>query len=139
MTVSLRPKYTSLLFPRKRGSRVTERAPSAGPPLSRGKQPVGRVGTVLFFLALCLPATEHAHAQASSDQLLKRVVDEVIVPGYANLVQAAVVQQVQWQAFCVTPSADGMASARDAYHRAADAWSSIEVIHYGPISEDFRG
>ena len=30
-------------------------------------------------------------------------------------------------------------SLRDAYHRTADAWSSIELVHYGPIAEDFRG
>jgi uncharacterized protein len=100
---------------------------------------VGRVCTALFFLALLLPATQQTHAQASSDELLKRVVDDVIVPGYANLVQAAVVEQVQWQAFCAAPSADSMASVRDAYQRTADAWSSIEIIHYGPIAEDFRG
>jgi uncharacterized protein len=100
---------------------------------------LGRVCTALFFLVLLLPAAQPAHAQASSDELLKRVVDDVIVPGYANLVQAAVVEQFQWQAFCVAPSPDSLASVRDAYHRTADAWSSIEVIHYGPIAEDFRG
>ena len=41
--------------------------------------------------------------------------------------------------FCAATSADGMAKLRDAYHGAADAWSSIEMIHYGPIAEDFRG
>jgi predicted lipoprotein len=95
-----------------------------------------------LFIALGLFAllpSQQVHAQASADELLKRVVDEVIVPGYANLVQSAAVQQVQWQAFCAAPSADGMAKLRDAYHRTADAWSSIETIRYGPISEDFRG
>jgi uncharacterized protein len=131
--------HTKFLSLRKRGPRVAERSASSGPPLSRGKKLAGHVCTALLFLGLLLPTPHQAQAQASSDQLLKRVVDDVIVPGYANLVQAAVVEQVQWQALCTAPSAEGMALVRDAYHRTADAWSSIEMIHYGPIAEDFRG
>jgi predicted lipoprotein len=80
-----------------------------------------------------------AHAQSSPDELLRRVVEEVIVPGYANLVTVAEGQQAEWQSFCPSPSAAGMESLRDAYHRTADSWSSIETVHYGPIAEDFRG
>ena len=80
-----------------------------------------------------------AHGQSPADDLLRRVVDEVIVPGYADLVTSAEAQQAQWQAFCPAPSSAGMASLRDAYQRTADAWSSIELVHYGPIAEDFRG
>src|SRR5262245_11974001 len=94
------------LSPRKRGPRVVgviaqqlsrERSASSGPPLSRGKH-VGRCAyTVLFLLAVLPFAIQQTHAQASSDALLKRVVDEIIVPGYGNLVRAADGQQEQWQ------------------------------------------
>jgi predicted lipoprotein len=90
---------------------------------------------VLLPIALLQPA----HAQTPADNLLRRVVDEVIVPGYSNLAAAAAAQQTQWQALCPAPSAAGMAALRVAYHRTADAWSSIELVHYGPIAEDFRG
>ncbi|HEX6092053.1 MAG TPA: imelysin family protein, partial [Dongiaceae bacterium] len=90
---------------------------------------------MLLPIALLQPA----RAQTPADNLLRRVVDEVIVPGYSNLAAAAAAQQTQWQAFCPAPSAAGMAALRVAYHRTADAWSSIELVHYGPIAEDFRG
>jgi predicted lipoprotein len=80
------------------------------------------------------------HAQSAPDGLLlRRVVDEVIVPGYADLAQAAEAQQAQWQSFCPSPTPEGLAKLRDAYHRTADSWSSIELVHYGPIADDFRG
>src|SRR5262245_49255582 len=115
------------------------------PPPREGEGGVARRDAsfaLLFSLSLfaaLFHAAPPALAQTSADDLLKRIVDSVILPGYANLVQAAAVEQVQWQAFCASPSADGMAKVRDAYHRSADAWSSIEIIHYGPIAEDFRG
>src|SRR5262245_27418346 len=142
------PEPPSLLSPRKRGPRVVsviaqqlsrERSASSGSPLSRGKQFGARVCRTLLFLALLPLGMPQAHAQTSSDELLDRVVNDVIVPGYANLVQAAEMERAQWQAFCTAPSADGMAKLRDAYHGTADAWSSIEMVHYGPIAEDFRG
>jgi predicted lipoprotein len=94
---------------------------------------------VFILLTFLLPTLHPAHAQTPADDLLRRVVDEVIVPGYANLVASAEAQQAQWRAFCPAPSSAGLASLRDSYHRTADAWSSIELIHYGPIAEDFRG
>ena len=115
MRATLQSKRTHLLSARKWGPSFAERLASSGPPLSRGKQIIGRVRTALLFVALLLHATQQSHAQASSDELLERVVDDVIVPGYADLVQAAVVEQVQWQAFCAVPSADSMAAVRDAY------------------------
>jgi predicted lipoprotein len=53
--------------------------------------------------------------------------------------QAAEAQHTRWQSFCPAPSPTGIAALRDAYHHTADAWSSIELVHYGPIAEDFRG
>src|SRR5205823_7679797 len=32
----------------------------------------------------------------------------------------------------------GFDEARDAYRRTADAWTEIEFVRYGPISDDFR-
>ena len=106
-------------------------------PLSRG--PRAAELAAIFLTAFLLVVPQPVHAQTPADDLLRRVVDEVIVPGYGNLVTVAEAQQTQWQAFCPAPSPAGLTSLRDAYRRTADAWSSIELVHYGPIAEDFRG
>jgi len=154
MLILVQAEFKGFLPPRKRGPRSCSALFNPGPPLSRGKRfgstaskfkgtPFSRckvVAVAPFILALLLLAPlQQVQAQAPADELLRRVVNEVIVPGYANLVQTAEAQQAQWQSFCAAPSAEGFASAREAYHRSADAWSSIEIIHYGPIAEDFRG
>jgi len=94
---------------------------------------------VVVLVALLLWSPLAAHAQASPDDLLRRVVDKVIVPGYVNLNAQAFWQDALWKSFCAAPSAPGLALMRDNYQHAADAWSSIELIHYGPIADDFRG
>lgn len=64
------------------------------------------------------------------------VAKEFIVPRYAALATATAAQRDAWQSFC---DGGGDPAALDrAYHDAADAWSAVEIIHYGPIGVGVR-
>ncbi|CAN5338033.1 imelysin family protein [soil metagenome] len=90
---------------------------------------------VLILLALAPVAMP---ARADTAPVLKRIVDEFIFPRYRTLLSAAAAQTQAWQAYCPAPSDAGAAGLRDAYRATADAWSAIEFLHYGPVSENFR-
>jgi predicted lipoprotein len=91
---------------------------------------------VLLCLGL-LPIPAQA-ARVTTEYLVDRLVTEYIVPHYGALAKAADEQDKTWERFCAAPSPAGFDAAREAYRHTADAWSQIEFIHYGPISEEFR-
>jgi predicted lipoprotein len=94
--------------------------------------------TVLIAGMLLLASSPANAARVSTEYLVDRLVSEYIVPRYAALSAAADAQEDVWGQFCVRPMPAGFEAARQAYRRTADAWSEIELIRYGPISEEFR-
>jgi len=68
----------------------------------------------------------------------RRLVSELIIPDYDTLVMAAQKQTVLWQAFLANPNPQAVVQLKSAYLAAADAWSAIEFLHFGPASADFR-
>ena len=91
---------------------------------------------LVLILLLAVVAT-HASA-ADRREILDRIAGEFIVPRYQALAEATGQQKEAWDRFCKAPSAQRIDNLEKAFHRAADAWSSIELVHYGPISTDFR-
>jgi predicted lipoprotein len=77
-------------------------------------------------------------ASAHDATLARRLADGFIVPRYEALARAADAQRDAWRTFCAAPTEAALADLRAAYLAAADAWSSIEIVRYGPVSEDFR-
>ena len=97
----------------------------------------------LTITLLFLAAVSHAQAQAPGigterKRILLRVGHEYIVPRYEILTAAMQSQKDAWDAFCVSPGKDGFASVQSQFQQAADAWSGIEFVLYGPISVDYR-
>lgn len=93
-----------------------------------------------FLVVLCLITTAVLPGAARADQpaLATAIVEQVVVPGYQRLRTTTDAQATAWRGFCATPRADGIDSLRQAYQEAADAWSSIEFLHYGPIGDGLR-
>lgn len=94
------------------------------------------IGLALLGLMLSARASD-SHA-ADLRAVAGRIVGEVIVPRYRALADATAAQRRAWERFCTAPAEVGVADLRKAYQLAADAWSSIEFLHYGPIGEAFR-
>ena len=93
-----------------------------------------------FLVVLGLLATVLLPAPARADQrtLAIAIARQVIVPGYQKLRVTTEAQATAWRGFCAAPKADGVDGLRQAYQTAADAWSSIEFLHYGPIGDGLR-
>lgn len=92
---------------------------------------------LLLLLLVLLPRA--AMAQPADDRpLVQRIVAEFILPRYQALEQAMAAQQAAWQVACPAPDAEAVTGLQAAYQDAADAWSAIEFLHFGPIGDDFR-
>lgn len=89
--------------------------------------------------ALLLGAVLATQALAADHvAIAKKIASEVAIPRYQALALVAGVEADAWNDFCLLPTRDGLETVRQAYHATADAWSTVEIIHYGTVSEDFR-
>ncbi|MCK0195522.1 imelysin family protein [Ancylobacter sp. 6x-1] len=66
------------------------------------------------------------------------VVESWLLPRYDALARAARAQKEAWEAFCTKPSAEGVASLREAFGTASDAWVAVEFVSYGQIVLQLR-
>ncbi|MBM6593337.1 imelysin family protein [Microvirga pudoricolor] len=91
-----------------------------------------RLILALIFSTLAFPSL------ADNRAAIVQAARDFIVPRYEVLAQTTQGQNEAWKGFCAAPRADAIGSLRDAYNKAADAWSGIEFVLYGPVSTDFR-
>jgi len=89
-------------------------------------------------LPLLLAVVAIDASAADRREILDRIAGDFIVPRYQALADATGEQKKVWDSFCAKPSAAGVDDLQAAFHKVADAWSSIEIVRYGPISKDFR-
>ncbi len=81
-----------------------------------------------------MPATANEKATG----IVSRAIDGFIRPGYANF-HAATGNLVQAEkALCDAPSQQALDAARQSFGETVDAWSAIEIIRFGPVTEDNR-
>lgn len=98
-----------------------------------------RLLPMLAIVAVAL-ATPGPSARAE-DQYLRaalKVVDEVIVPGWRSVEQAAQSQHDTIDRLCDAPSAESLSAARDAFSALVASFGRIEFARFGPAREDFR-
>ncbi|MGD9741788.1 MAG: imelysin family protein [Dongiaceae bacterium] len=65
-----------------------------------------------------------------------KVAQEFVLPRYMELATDAAAERDAWDRFC-RQGAD-IAALDHAYYETADAWSAIEILHYGPIGIGVR-
>ncbi|WP_157014166.1 imelysin family protein [Mesorhizobium xinjiangense] len=83
-------------------------------------------------------AAPMAHAAEPSINAVKAAIDNYVRPAYAAFAQRSVAAAKTMEALCQAPSPDRLAAAQDAFMQAAGAWSFIEPVRIGPITEDNR-
>jgi predicted lipoprotein len=93
-------------------------------------------GIACILVAMVSPEPSVAAPDAAATA--QRVVAQFVVPRYQELRSVAAMQDAKWRDVCATPSLEGIATLRRAYLAAADAWSAIEFLAYGPAASDFR-
>jgi predicted lipoprotein len=95
-----------------------------------------------FALALALPlllaAAAPAPAAVKAADVIRRAVDGFVRPAYATLSERASAMDQGMKALCEKPSAPALDAAREEFSGLVEAWSRVEFIRFGPITEDNR-
>jgi predicted lipoprotein len=97
----------------------------------------GRSLATALALCLLLPSTA-AHASEPSDKVIAAAIDGFIRPAYGRLVETTAELGKSMITLCATPSGDKLAAARAAFARTTASWSEVEIIRFGPVTEQNR-
>lgn len=84
------------------------------------------------------PSPPPVLTQEDARQLMGRVVDGFIRPGYRAFAARSAELTNAMASLCATPSAETQANARKAFAAAATAWARIEIVRVGPVIEKNR-
>ncbi|PLP56149.1 peptidase M75, Imelysin [Mesorhizobium loti] len=95
-----------------------------------------------LFIALVLPlglaVAGPASAAVQASDVVNGAVDGFIRPAYASLQQHTASTAKAVKALCATPSQQALDAARVEFAGAVTAWSTIEIVRFGPITENNR-
>jgi len=101
----------------------------------RGWRSVGWL-LLVAVLPFLLPTGRPAAAAPDLQPIALKVAQEFVLPRYTELAIDAAAERDAWDRFC-KQNAD-IAALDHAYYETADAWSAIEILHYGPIGIGVR-
>ncbi len=108
-------------------------------PLTPTLSPRGRGGALAFLAAVLFSASVcPAHAETDHAAIAKASLTEVIRPGYAALSDATGALSGKVEQLCKEPSEATLKDAKDAFAAAVTAWSKVEILRFGPITEEQR-
>ena len=95
---------------------------------------------MLIVAALSCVAARHRHAQAEADHaaIARAALTEVIRPGYAALAGAAGALQGKMRRALPATVGAGPRQAKQAFAATVAAWSKVEILRFGPVTEDHR-
>ena len=88
--------------------------------------------------ALLCASTTLAYAEADHAAIARATLSEVIRPGYAALAEEAAALKDKVGSLCREPSASSLEASRVAFAAAVRAWSKVEILRFGPITEGRR-
>ncbi len=77
-------------------------------------------------------------ANEKATDIVTGAIDGFIRPGYAAFHQATGELIEAEQALCAAPSQQALDAARQSFGKTVDAWSTIEIIRFGPVTEENR-
>jgi predicted lipoprotein len=96
----------------------------------------GRVAIRAIALAtLLLGPTVSAHAE---NAVIARAIDSFVRPAYGEFHSATRELARNVQALCAAPAKAALATARDNFKNTVRAWSTVESIRFGPVTEANR-
>ncbi|GAA4125940.1 imelysin family protein [Aminobacter aganoensis] len=86
-------------------------------------------------LTLAVPA---AHANPASDKVIADAIDGFIRPAYGRLIGATETLGKSMDTLCTAPSDGNLDAARQQFSKTTATWSEVEIIRFGPITEQNR-
>lgn len=89
-------------------------------------------------LALALAMSSSASASVKASDVIQRAIDGFVRPAYASLHDHADTLAKAMDMLCQAPSQDNLDAAHTEFSATVAAWSSAEIIGFGPIKENNR-
>lgn len=104
---------------------------------------MSRLFAVLFLIVSLSPLAAQENVVVRTDvdypAVALRIIEEFAEPRYAVLLARAQAQNAVWTAFCAAePNDDGFSRLMLHFVETVNAWSDVEILRYGPVSDDFR-
>jgi predicted lipoprotein len=75
-------------------------------------------------------------ASAAQSPVVKAAIEGFVKPAYAEFRSAAEQMRTEMEALCADPSPDKFAAAQSTFLILVKAWSSAELVRFGPVTED---
>ena len=97
----------------------------------------GRLAACLILAIFTLIAAP-ALPQEQTATIVRQAIDGFVRPGYAAFHRATVELSATVDALCETRSQLALDAARQDFGKTVDAWSRIEIIRFGPVTEQNR-
>ena len=91
-----------------------------------------------FAIVAALGGSAHAVDAGLARSIVADAAGNYVQPGYWDLAEAAAGMRKRVEALCARPSQNGLDAARRQFSDAVDAWSAIEMIRFGPVTENNR-
>ncbi len=91
------------------------------------------VPALMLLIALSVPA-----AATEPAEVLRRAVDSVIRPGFAQLAGRAVGLEKDISNLCASPSDTGLKLVRQQFGKVVDAYGQVAFLRFGPLVEASR-
>jgi predicted lipoprotein len=97
----------------------------------------GRLAACLILGIFTLIA-DPAMPQEQTSTIVRQAIDGFVRPGYAAFHRAVSDLSATVDALCETPSQTALDAARQNFGETAAAWARIEIVRFGPVTEENR-
>jgi uncharacterized protein len=100
--------------------------------------PARRPALVIILAIMLGLCASTARAETDQAAIAQASLTKVIRPGYAALATVTGALKDKIGALCQQPSADALDQAKSAFAGVVETWSKVEILRFGPITEDHR-
>jgi uncharacterized protein len=95
-------------------------------------------GRILFAFTAVILCESLAQAETDYAGIARQALGEVIRPGYSALAETTGALSTKVQALCQQPSSAALKDTKDAFAASVAAWSKVEILRFGPVTQDRR-
>jgi uncharacterized protein len=87
---------------------------------------------------LVAAATALPYPARAENGVIAAAVSDFVIPAYGAFQSASAELGDEMDALCTEPSPEQLAAARDAFIGGVTAWSEVEIVRFGPVTEENR-
>lgn len=95
-------------------------------------------GSASSLRPLALVFTMFTSPALAANTTVQQAIDGFVRPAYAAFATTAAAANKDTQALCAVPSPENLATARKSFENLVGAWSEIEIVRFGPVTEQNR-